>query len=341
MNQKQKRTLLVLLALLAALVAVLLIVKAVNRRSAAADAASSATAAQSAVTDASAQYTALTYSNGTATLSFDADKDGTWRWTDDPDFPLDNDYLTKLVNTITSLVPQQTITKGDTLAAYGLDSPSATLTATDSAGTQTVFALGSEVAGGSGSYYMMMNGDDSAIYVIESTLHDELSKGIYDMMKLPQLPILAEDQIVSVSVKGTAETTLTSKVTAAADSSAASSAGTASSVTWTSGGKDVTGSESVTSLISELSALTVTACQDYKPSAKAVTLCGFDKPTAVLTVTYTDDSGEEQTLTLTVGGATADGSGEYVRVSGDTTIYSMGSDSLGALLSVAKSGIAS
>jgi hypothetical protein len=39
-------------------------------------------------------------------------------------------------------MPQQTITEGDTLEAYGLDSPAMTLTATAAAGTQTTFALG-------------------------------------------------------------------------------------------------------------------------------------------------------------------------------------------------------
>ncbi|OKY92595.1 MAG: hypothetical protein BHV61_00585 [Collinsella sp. 60_9] len=76
-------------------------------------------------------YTSLTYTNSTATLSFTQDEDGNWIWADDPEFPLDDSTITYIIQTLQSLKPQQTITDGDTLEAYGLDQPSATLTATD------------------------------------------------------------------------------------------------------------------------------------------------------------------------------------------------------------------
>ena len=56
--------------------------------------------------------------------------EGAKPWADDPDFPLDDTTVTAMVDLLTSLKPQQTITDGDTLEAYGLDDPFATLTAT-------------------------------------------------------------------------------------------------------------------------------------------------------------------------------------------------------------------
>lgn len=345
MNIRQKKTLGFLLCLVALLVVLLVAVRAVNKNKAAEKAAESASSAD-AVTATGVEYTKLAYSNQTATLSFEKDEAGQWYWADDPDFPLDNDYLAKITNTISGLSPQQTITDGDTLEAYGLDKPSVTLTATASDGSETTFALGNEAAGGSGSYYLLINGDESTVYVVDGSLHTELSNGIYAMMKLPELPVLSQEQISSISIGGAVQTTLTADAEPAKQSaSSSSSAGASSSakptvtVTWKASGQDVTAYDTTTSLVSEVCAMTISACEDFKPTDDAVSLCGFDAPRAVLKVSYTDQNGSSQTLALTIANATADGKGCYVRLDGDTTIYSMSNGALQAILSVADSGI--
>lgn len=335
MKTSGKKTLAVLAVLVLGL-AVLLAVTAALKRSAARKEAAAASSGQ--VTAQDAGYTALSYSNSTATLSFAVDESGAWYWTDDPDFPLDESYVVKLINLISGLKPQQTITQGDTLEAYGLDQPAVTLTATDAAGVQSTFALGNTTTDGK-SCYLLLNGAETPVYIIDGSLRDALSKGIYEMMELPQLPVLTDAQMASVTVDGAVQTVLIASAdeTAPADSSAASSAEPA--VTWRSQGANVTDNQDVTSLLGEVRALTLSACQDYKPSAQAVTLCGFDAPRCTLTVAYTDGGQESRTLTLTVGKSTADGSGLYVRLADDTTVYSMTADSLKTLLSVADSGL--
>ena len=47
----------------------------------------------------------------------------------------------------------------------------------------------------------------------------------------------------------------------------------------------------------------------------------------------------ETTLTITVGGATLDGTGYYVRLDDDTTIYQATTANVDTLLSVAAGGI--
>ena len=145
MTKKQKRSLLILIGILVVLAAGLLAVRAHNKaaekKAAAADAASS----ESSLTGADLKFSAISYTNSNATLSFARDKDGNWYWTGDPEFPLDSDYLTKLSNTLSGLTPQQTITKGDTLDAYGLSTPAVTLTATETDGTALKLALGKAI----------------------------------------------------------------------------------------------------------------------------------------------------------------------------------------------------
>lgn len=338
MNASQKRALGILGGIVVVLAVLLIVVISINKRHDAA-AAEAASSAADAVTDSGVSYKALTYTNSTATLSFAVDENGEWYWADDPEFPLNSDYITKILNTITGLTPHQTITDGDTLDAYGLSEPAETLTATAEDGSTTTFALGDAVVGDSGSYYMMMNDDEATVYVITDSLYTELAAGIYDMMTLPTLPVLTEDRLSSITVTGTVETMATAIVAESGDaaSSADTSADSAPSVSWRSEGANVT--DYMADLVSAVAAPTLAKCEDYKPTGTAAALCGFDAPAAVLTVNYLTDTGKNATYTLSVGGTTTDGSSRYVRLDGDTTIYSMPSDALATILSVAASGL--
>ena len=97
--------------------------------------------------------------------------------------------------------------------------------------------------------------------------------------------------------------------------------------------------EQVENLASQLGVLSFTACIDYKPSDEAVSICGLDDPAAVLTATYLDDEGEEAQVTLTIGGETTDGTGRYARLNDSTTIYSIGSDAVSEIWTIAQSGL--
>lgn len=327
MNRSQKKTLLILLAVVVLLAAALLIIRAIKTRSAQeAEEAAAAEEAASIITE-EAAYSSLTYDNGTTTLSFALDEEGNWTWADDPEFPLDDSTVTAIVNLLTSLKPQQTITDGDTLEAYGLDQPFATLTATSPEGETLTIDLGNTTTDGN-SYYMLMNGQESPVYIIADTLYTYMSKAIYDMCDLLDLPLLTEDRIQSVTIAGTESLTLIPDQEEDSDGNV--------TVTWTSGGEDVT--EAAADLIGELEALTVTKCVDYKPTDEAVSICGFDEPVKV-TLVYLTDSGTEQTLTLEIGAENLDGDGYYVRLDDDTTIYQMDLDDVDALLAAAQSGL--
>ena len=89
----------------------------------------------------------------------------------------------------------------------------------------------------------------------------------------------------------------------------------------------------------ELEMLTLTRCVDYQPTDEAVSLCGFDAPAAQMEAVYSTEGGAEQTFFLTVGAQSLDGSGRYIRLGGDPTIYEATADSLTHLLAIAAGGL--
>lgn len=352
MNAKQKRTLLVLLVAVVLLAVVLLGVRAAKNRAQQKKEDDEAAAAKSGIiTDTTSSYKELSYCNGSTTLSFSLNDDGKWYWTNDPDFPLDQNYLIKMVNTLSALKPQQTITDGDTLDAYGLSKPAQTLTATSDNGQTTTISLGNATTDGN-SYYMLMNGSQTPVYVISDELSKEMAVGIYDMCLLPDFPSLTEGQLNSITLAGPVTTVLSATheeapADAGSSSSGSSSSGSSSSdggttvTTWRSGGANVTDDKQVQGIVKQILGLSLDACVDYRPTDDAAALCGFDKPDAVITVKYTDEGSTDGTLTLTVGSQVLNGDGRYVRVNDDTNVYRMTADKLDMLMKVSVNGLES
>ena len=329
MIHRQKRMLLIALGILVVLIVILLAVKSCGADDAA-DSPDDADAGE--VLAAAEDVVALDWENEDTTISLAQNDDGSWYWTGNPDFPLDAAYPEQLVQTLSALTPQQTITDGDTLESYGLDEPSRTLTATHADGTTTLYQLGRDTTDGE-SCYLLLDGDESTVYIIDGSLRDQLDVGIYDMMDLPELPDLTEENLVSIQLSGAAETTLTAADEPGSDDE------TVTEVHWYSGDTDVT--DAAGDLVTALASLSLDSCADFDPTDEAVTLCGLDAPTAKLQVVYLDEDGAEQTLTLFVGSSSADASGYYVRMNDDTTVYIMTSATLETVLSVAQDGLTS
>jgi len=359
MSYSQKRILRALLTIVAVLALLLAVVTALKRRGEEEqepDASTPASSEEGLVAQA-AEYGTLIYSNGTATLSFATDAEGKWYWADDPSFPLAQTYVARIIDTISSLKPQQTITDGDALEDYGLSQPAMTITATSGtvdedpnssgggARTETEAVklyIGNQVSGGSGSYYLYIDGAPETIYVVADTLVTQISRGIYDMMELPELEELEESSLRSITVQGPSAPAaeeggdpvpgLTTVLTASAGGDA---------VTWRSGGEDVTGTDRARKLVSLARTVTLEKCVDFKPSDDAAALCGFDNPAATAVARYQVPGEEElQTRTIVVGNTAMDGASRYVRVDDDTTIYAVSADTLAPLLQTAESGLA-
>ena len=328
LDWRQRRLIAFLSAVLGILVVAVLIVGGFRyrqHRQRQADAAAEGTAAAAATQH---TYTALSYSDGSATLSFTVDPEtDRWTWADDPDFPLDDSTVTEICGLVADLKPQQTLTPEGTMESYQLDDPQAYLTVTDAGGTTTTLTFGKTTTDGT-SYYALKNGDESTVYIYDGTLVEKMAVPIYSMMELPVLPALTGKTLVSITFDGEVSTVLTAQRAEGSDEA-----------TWRSGGANVTDAPAVQGLLGELEMLTLTRCVDYQPTDEAVSLCGFDAPAAQMEAVYNTEGGAEQTFSLTVGAQSLDGSGRYLRLGDDPTIYEAAADSLTYLLAIAAGGL--
>ena len=260
--------------------------------------------------------TGLTLCDGDVTLRFEKDEAGSWIWHDDPTFPLEQSAMDELLALPAALDGGETVTDGQELSVYGLETPAKYITVTAD-GEDATYYVGEETT--DGRWYVLT--PDGRVLYASAESKALLSRSIYDMAVLPQLPVIAPEQVVSVTI-------LTPERTVAflADENGVRR----------SANRDVTAQTAA--LVEELGTLTVTACVDYDPAEGAAAVCGLDEPTLTLAMNYLSDTGADKALTLAVGLPTGDG-GRYVTLDGETTIYRMEEASLAQLLTIAETGL--
>lgn len=260
--------------------------------------------------------TALELCDGEVTLRF-ARTDDTWHWVDDGTFPLDQQAVAALLALPSSLAAAEPVQDQGELSGYGLETPKKYVTATADGADSTIY-VGSQTS--DGRWYVLT--PDGVVRLATQADGEALSRSIYDMAVLPELPAITEENLISLTLTGAEG----KQVTFSVDESGVRR----------SGARDVT--EKTASLVDELGKLAVTACVDYDPADGAAEVCGLDVPAAVLAVNYVNAHGGDGALTLTVGGSTGDG-GRYVTLNGDATIYRMEETGLAQVLTLAALGL--
>ena len=260
--------------------------------------------------------TALELCDGEVTLRF-ARTDDTWHWVDDGTFPLDQDAVAALLALPSSLAAAEPVQGQGELSGYGLETPKKYVTATADGADSTIY-VGSQTS--DGRWYVLT--PDGVVRLAAQADGAALSRSIYDMAVLPELPAITEENLISLTLTGAEG----KQVTFSVDESGVRR----------SGARDVT--EKTASLVDELGKLAVTACVDYDPADGAAAVCGLDVPEAILAVNYVNAHGGDGALTLTVGGSTGDG-GRYVTLNGDATIYRMEETGLAQILTLAALGL--
>ena len=263
--------------------------------------------------------TALVLSDDTQVLRFRRDGD-IWYWQDDEAFPLDQAGMPALLEAAAAMTASTPVQAGDDLSEYGLDDAKTSLSVTADGETLT-FTRGDQAA--SGDWYLRCTEDGTVRTVSDNTVKvfQLLDGSIYDMAVLPTLPAITMDTLHTAAITGSGDVQINLRVVDGVRKV---------------GSRDVTAETEA--LMDELSRLTVTACVDYDPAEGAAAVCGLDAPEAVLTLTYANAVGTEETLTVTVGLPIGDG-GRYVTLGGDATIYRMEETSLVQLLTLAETGL--
>ncbi len=123
--------------------------------------------------------TAFSYQVSGETLSFTKDGDE-WVYDQDTSLDLDEDVVNGMIEKAACLTADDSFDDYDSLADYGLDQPSNTITLTTKESTTTLY-LGNQNA--MTSQYYLMTGDGETVYAVDNTLSTTFSKTVDSLVK--------------------------------------------------------------------------------------------------------------------------------------------------------------
>ncbi len=120
--------------------------------------------------------TAFSYEVNQVTYSFTKNGDS-WTYDGDTSVPIDADAIDTMLDTFSALTATDEITY-DNLSDFGLDNPTDLVTYTTADGSTTIYVGNKNDM--LGSYYVM-TGEDSKVYLTETSLADKFSKTIEEL----------------------------------------------------------------------------------------------------------------------------------------------------------------
>ena len=259
----------------------------------------------------SGQITAISYEKDGKSLSF-IKEDGTWYDAEDKKFPVNQDSLTTMTNTLGAVSAIRKLEKPEALSEYGLDSPVLTVRYTASDGKEAEFIVGdtNDAAGGA---YLKISGDD-AVYLVSSDFADSFNSDIYQLADMESFPTITSDSITDISVNSNGHTLEIKN-----DSEGGQ--------TVLENGKEQENcaSSSVSQFISAVTGITFKSHVEY--NCKDLSKYGLDQPTAEVTVDYTttetvssgdSDDSESANSTDDTKAASAESAAENTSETADT-----------------------
>ena len=309
MKNRKKALIIAMICLAAAAVLYLLVVK-MNQKEANSESDDSDDSLVISSVD-SGQITAISYEKDGKSLSF-IKEDGTWYDAEDKKFPVNQDSLTTMTNTLGAVSATRKLGKPEALSEYGLDSPVLTVRYTASDGKEAEFIVGdtNDAAGGA---YLKISGDD-AVYLVSSDFADSFNSDIYQLADMESFPTITSDSITDISVNSNGHTLEIKN-----DSEGGQ--------TVLENGKEQENcaSSSVSQFISAVTGITFKSHVEY--NCKDLSKYGLDQPTADVTVDYTttetvssgdSDDSESANSTDDTKAASAESAAENTSETADT-----------------------
>ena len=260
--------------------------------------------------------TAVSFTADQNEVEFDK-KDDSWTEKSDANFPVNQDTVDSAVKGVASLTADQEISDVEDMSQYDLDNPQNTITLTTADG-DTTLEVGMESS--NNQYYVKKADDDKNVYLVSSTSIEPFMGTLYDFAESGTFPSVTSATITDVKVDKENGYELTQD---------------ADNLFWnvsdgeTTEKADTTKAGTVTSAIGSLA---YDKFVDYNCTDDSK--YGFDDPYAVITVKYTEDEQETQTVekTLTIYVGDEAGDDRYVKVDDSKEVYTITKDSLTDIL---------
>lgn len=228
--------------------------------------------------------------------------DGQWRVEGDEAFPVKQDSVESLAETLTADRKLENVEKPED---YGLLEPAFTLTAGWSDGTETVYSMGDETPFGDG-YYLSLSGEDGTVYTVADALSGDFSGSLLSFAQSEELP--AVENVTRLVVGDTLDVEETAEKTEGEEASLR--------WIWKAAGEKLDGSE-VEALIDEAKSLSWTELKAVNADDEALSGYGLTDEQAMAITLY---DGETIVWKL-LAGAEADEGGHYVRLPDSAMVY--------------------
>ena len=254
------------------------------------------------------ELTGLQWTNGDGdeqeTLHF-VKTDGQWRVEGNEAFPVKQDSVEGLAETLTALKADRKLENVEKPEDYGLLEPAFTLTAGWSDGTETVYSMGDETPFGDG-YYLSLSGEDGTVYTVADALSGDFSGSLLSFAQSEELP--AVENVTRLVVGDTLDVEGTAEKTEDEEASLR--------WIWKATGEKLDGSE-VEALIDEAKNLSWTELKAVNADDEALSGYGLTDEQATAITLY---DGETIVWKL-LAGAEADEGGHYVRLPDSAMVY--------------------
>lgn len=295
---KKNKALLILLGVLIVLLAAYFALKAWNRQQAEKDEESDAVV----VTQIDpAEIKAISYDIGDGERAFEK-RDGTWIYTPDADFPLDQSVPETIAEDMGQLKADRELVDGDELADYGLEEPDYTVTLTEADGTVTEIKFGNTVD----DYYYVSPDDSGTVYTVPSSAADNLSQSLNDMAQFDDYPSIGSGNLKKVVITSGETSTVYDS-------------------------ENEEQSEDISAIAGGLGTVALSEAADYSVADADRGNYGLDNASRTMVeVTYTEDN-EDKTMTLYIGGEDGDGS-RYVMMDDSRIVYLISDEICGNIL---------
>lgn len=267
------------------------------------------------------------YTNQAADITL-VKEDDVWKLEEDRDFPVDQSIVKTMVGDTASVSAKRLVTEDcDDLAEYELEEPVLTLTLEDKDGNERKIAYGLETAAAGGCY--AYTEDSRVVYVVPSNVTSDFEYTRNQLMEVPDVPDIDEENLTAYSVKD------------------------AAGKSWRASEEDL---EDISYSLSDIS---ITEGVSYQASEKEREKYGLAKPAYTITVKYevtqaeersadstsetdsTDEVSEtkkrsKETLKIMTGAKDDTEENYYVSIDGEEGIYLMPADVIDELVSELK-----
>ena len=256
-------------------------VKAYVAKQEAADAESAEEENPEIISIASADVKSIKFVIDKKEVTFEKDGDS-WVKSDETDFPVDQDKIDTLVNSMNSIKAERTLENVEDASEYELDQPENTITVTTEDGETTVIQLGMENDSTS-QEYIDLNEDSSTVYVVSNSTFSSFKGTLYDFAKSGVFPTVDSSTVSKISVDGKDSSYVVEKdennfwnITGDGETEKADSA-------------------KATSLASALSSMAYSSYVNYNCAEDEFSQYGLDKPYAEIIVDYQKEVEKEST----------------------------------------------